>query len=202
MHLIRAEEPAAAFALLRLIVNERRLRCGTGYVKGRHCCICFTEAPLSQLRDVLLWSHQLRRLQPYGVMVGKGFLFDLGGQPVIYQPDSDYDALPEQSRYRHVRYEPTGTRPIDFTWEREWRLLANELPIGPENCSLIVRTEEERQALLADIRDQREQEHQLLETAVGAHLASLFWEDDFSWGVLAVESISDREKRASPNAGV
>ncbi|GAG63688.1 unnamed protein product, partial [marine sediment metagenome] len=34
--------------------------------------------------------------------------------------DLEYDILPEELKYRHVRYELESD--IDFTWEREWRL--------------------------------------------------------------------------------
>lgn len=112
MHLIRGDTADDAFGVLRTIVKDKRLRCGTGFIRGSYCCVCFTEAPINQLRDVLLRSKQLRGLQPSGVMIGKGYLFDLGGRPAIYQPDSEYELLPQSFRYRHVRYEPSGDSPI------------------------------------------------------------------------------------------
>jgi len=45
---------------------------------------------------------------------------------VIYQTDNDFNILPEELRWRHVRYEPAGDQAIDFTWEREWRMHCDE----------------------------------------------------------------------------
>ena len=39
---------------------------------------------------------------------------------MIYQPEADFDLLPQELRWRHVRFELTGEQVVDFTWEREW----------------------------------------------------------------------------------
>jgi len=64
-------------------------------------------------------------------MFPKSWVYDRGGRPVIYGPWSDFGILPEELRWRHVRYEPTGEQVIDFTWEREWRMRCDELPFSP-----------------------------------------------------------------------
>lgn len=146
---------------------------------------------MKQLREVLLRSKQFRRLQPYGVMFGKAYLFELGGRPVIYQPETDYDLLPASFRYRHVRYEPSGASPIDFTWEREWRLRADELHLHPESCSLIVRTDAEREILLRDAIKRHSDKHEAWAVAIGEEMARLhFPEEKFPWVVLAVDSLT------------
>ena len=38
---------------------------------------------------------------------------------VIYFPDSEGKWIPDDERWRHVRYEPPG---VDWTHEREWRV--------------------------------------------------------------------------------
>jgi hypothetical protein len=75
------------------------------------------------------------RYKPFGVMVDKAWLFDRGGRPVIYRPDAEYSLLHETQRFRHVRYEPGS---VDFTWEREWRLRADELELDPSVTTLVV----------------------------------------------------------------
>jgi len=57
---------------------------------------------------------------------------------VIYQSDKEYDILHENQKYRHSRYEPDHN--IDYTWEGEWRIKVNELPLEPNNTTLIVPT--------------------------------------------------------------
>jgi hypothetical protein len=70
-------------------------------------------------------------------MVSKSWLFACGGRPVIYQPDADYDLLHDSHKFRHVRYEPDSA---DFTWEREWRILVDELPLIADEATAVVPT--------------------------------------------------------------
>lgn len=69
-------------------------------------------------------------------MVNKAWLFDIGGRPVIYQSDSEFELLHDDQKYRHVRYEPANN--VDFTWEREWRILTDELPLDPDVATIVV----------------------------------------------------------------
>jgi hypothetical protein len=60
---------------------------------------------------------------------------------VIYQPEQEYGRLPEALRWRHMRYEPDAAEPVDFTWEREWRLHADEVPLDPSYAVLVLPNE-------------------------------------------------------------
>jgi hypothetical protein len=52
------------------------------------------------------------------------------------QPEAEYNLLPPQVQYRHVRYDPIeGT---DFTWEREWRVQCDALELDPARVTLVV----------------------------------------------------------------
>lgn len=139
IHLIRRPTYEEAFAVLTQIVMERRLRGGNGYIRGGFQCVCFTEAPLESIAEVV-WENGEDELkfQPFGIVVKKAWLFERGGRPVIYQPDSEYALLPEELRYRHVRYEPDARSPIDLTWEREWRIKTDNLYLDPQNCEIVV----------------------------------------------------------------
>jgi hypothetical protein len=57
---------------------------------------------------------------------------------VIYQSDAEYDQLSLDYRWRHVRYEPDAVPPIDFSWEREWRIRIDELALPPGETQIIV----------------------------------------------------------------
>jgi hypothetical protein len=114
------------------------LRGGTGNIKGAYTCVCFTEAPLEVLPKGFVNSTAFSRYSPFGIMFHKSWLFEQGGRPVIYQSDADYAALPEALRWRHVRYEPHAPAPIDFTWEREWRIRTNELAFNPGVATVVV----------------------------------------------------------------
>src|SRR5436190_24168723 len=99
VHLTRgATDQAAADAFLS-IVKERKVRGGSGCIKGGFRCVCFSEAPVSKLSHILAnpSAHGMR-YRPFGVMVDKTWLFSRGGRPVIYQPDADYELLHENQR--------------------------------------------------------------------------------------------------------
>src|SRR5690606_35273332 len=55
-----------------------------------------------------------------------------------YQPDTDYLGLSESNSWRHVRYEPDQDPPVDFSWEREWRIKTDELALPAEEVFLIL----------------------------------------------------------------
>jgi hypothetical protein len=135
IHLTRGVTYNAAEAFLS-IVESKMLRGDTGNIKGGYRCICFSEAPLSNLAMILAnpMAHEMR-YKPFGVMLDKKWLFARGGRPVIYQPASDFKLLHDSQRYRHVTYEPPD---VDFTWEREWRICVDELPLDPAIATLIV----------------------------------------------------------------
>jgi hypothetical protein len=71
-------------------------------------------------------------------MFDKSWVYNRGGRPVIYQPDSDFSVLPEELRWRHVRFELSEEQVIDFTWEREWRIHCDELPFSQAEAVIVV----------------------------------------------------------------
>ena len=145
IHLTRGESPdpkkslGEAFDRFVSIVQAKKLVGGSGYIKGSYRCVCFTEAPIGKLTYILANAamHGLR-YAPYGVMVEKQWLFELGGRPVIYGPDDDFSKLPEEMRYRHVRFWLGDPYTVDHTWEREWRLKTDELILDPSKVTLVV----------------------------------------------------------------
>jgi hypothetical protein len=62
--------------------------------------------------------------------------FVQGGRPVIYQPDEEFEGLPENYRWRHVRFDPSNG--VDFTWEREWRIQTDQLCFDNSIAKVIV----------------------------------------------------------------
>jgi len=127
VHLTKSTEGFQAIDVLDKIITENKIIGGTGFIKSHEQCICFSETPLTEIANLLkvnevTFQSGLRpRYEAYGVVVPKKWVWDQGARPVIYQPDLEYDILPEKLKYRHVRYELKSD--IDFTWEREWRLI-------------------------------------------------------------------------------
>lgn len=141
IHLTRGESWDQASKVFLRIMGERKLLGGTAHIRGRYKCICFSEAPIAKLATILADPDpDQMRYAPFGIMLSKTWLYSKGGRPVIYQADDEFDVLPESLKYRHVRYEPH--KQIDYTWEREWRLCADELPLDPAETTLVVPSRE------------------------------------------------------------
>ena len=140
IHLTRGEWDDAANKFLS-ILQEKKLKGGTGCIKGAFRCVCFSEAPVAKLSHILANpSVSGFRYKPFGIMVSKEWLYSRGGRPVIYQPDSEFELLHESHKFRHVRYEPKNN--IDYTWEREWRIQKDEIALEPNETTVVVPTRE------------------------------------------------------------
>lgn len=187
MHLLRGDSRSDALASLREVIAERGLSGSTQGIRDGSRCVSFVEAPIRQLREVFRWSAERdARLQPFGVLLGKDYLFALGGRPVIYESDAEYEQLPDGLRYRHVRYDPLTVPPIDFTWEREWRLHADVLQLEPERCCIVVASEADRAALFIEHAEREELRLEAVGPAVGGLLADEMTES-FPWPVISLD---------------
>jgi hypothetical protein len=137
VHLTKGSSESEAAERFLSIVRQATLLGGTGLIRDARPCVCFSEAPISKLGSILAapTAHGMP-YAPFGVMIAKATLFALGGRPVIYQPDADFELLHQSHRYRHKAYEPG--RELDFTWEREWRIQVDRLPLDSKEVTLVV----------------------------------------------------------------
>src|SRR5690349_11592375 len=88
VHLTRGDTPEQATASFESILREGALRGANGFIRGGYNCVCFSEAPLGVIAHALgLPAGQGMRYAPFGVIVGKRWLFEQGGRPVIYQSE-------------------------------------------------------------------------------------------------------------------
>jgi hypothetical protein len=134
--LTRGASYAEASQTLHKILTEQCLLGGLGDVRGGKPCICFSEAPIAKLSAILAQKDRgVFRYKPYGIMLEKDWLFGQGGRPVIYQPDADWSVLPPSIQWRHKAFDPPT---VDFTWEREWRVQTNALPLDPSLVTVVV----------------------------------------------------------------
>jgi len=148
IHWFRGEFEQEAYDTLLKVICSGQLLGGSGSIRGGYTCICFTETPKEVFFNVK------PRYMPFGVMLPKSFVFDLGGRPAIYQSSAEFNHLPESFKWRHVRYEPTANPPIDFTWEREWRLLIETLDLPYEDTTIIVPNNEWLERLYQDFESE------------------------------------------------
>ena len=149
MHWTKGETDEDAFNILKKILLEVQLIGGTGYIKGKHQCVCFTESPVK-----FFYGKQVK-YKPFGVKFRKKIIFAMGGRPVIYQPDHEWSLLPEEIQWRHMTYNPSSTGVwTDFTWEREWRLKVETLAVPP-NATVYVKNQD----FVHRLRDELENEY-------------------------------------------
>ncbi len=104
-------------------------------------------------------------------------------RPVIYQTDAEYAPLSEATQWRHVRFDLSTNPPVDFTWEREWRIRTDELMFSPHNVRVVVPD----RTVLEWLRERhaRDQDYltQAYGTIMGQELAEAYRED-FPWEVV------------------
>lgn len=129
--------------ILMKILEEGKLIGSSKKIKGGHKCICFTEAPITEMAAIFnlvkfVPENEPKPLlyEPFGIAISKEWLFKQGGRPVIYQPADEYDSLPVDLQYRHVSFDPCNGP--DFTWEREWRINADFLQLNKDETLVIV----------------------------------------------------------------
>jgi hypothetical protein len=107
-----------ASGILRASGNE-------GYVKGTRRAVCLSEIPLSFVHlfaNTPSEENEKGKYRFYGLAFSKRAIFGAGGRPVIYLPDNEGEWIPDDQKWRHVRFE---FGKVDWTHEREWRVPAD-----------------------------------------------------------------------------
>jgi hypothetical protein len=187
VHFTSGESHDNAFIRLRKIISDRRLIAGSRFIKGDYPCVCFSEAPLTNLKSGLVNKDYYSRYSPFGIVVSKQWLFAQGGRPVIYQSAEEYSPLPETHRWRHVRYQPGDSdEVIDFTWEREWRIKCDYLAFDQSTAKVVVLNQSWADRLISEHdkeEDYRSMEYRIIfddEVIVEAY------RNPFQWTVLTL----------------
>jgi hypothetical protein len=186
IHFTKGDSGEDAFAVLQRIIAERRLIAGNGMIKGGYQCLCFTEAPIRAITEAFVKRVQFERYSAFGIMFEKSWIYDRGGRPVIYQPDSDFALLPEQLAWRHVRFDLAGPPIVDFTWEREWRIPCDQLPFSEAEAVIVVPNDQWTAALLRVHDDKQDIEIQQYALVMDRQIAEL-WREDFRWRVVPLQ---------------
>lgn len=182
------DNPVEALRRLKAIVAERRLIGSSTWIKGGHCCACFTEAPLAAIAVGLVRPDTYSRFSPYGVMFDKSWVYAQGGRPVIYQRVEEYDQLPSTHRWRHVTHHPPE---IDFTWEREWRVHCGELRFSPNEAVIVVPDRAAAEELLAEHEQAQDYEIDSYALLLGRDIAEQYREG-YPWRIVALSEEARR----------
>lgn len=184
IHFTKGTSIEHAFQNLKDILRDGKIKGATHLIKGGYNCVCFSEAPLPSIPDGLVNPAYYSRYSPFGILVSKELVFSLGGRPVIYQPESEYDLLPQSHRWRHVTFNLVSSDKVDFTWEREWRLLVPHFDINPSNSKIIVPNKTWTQRIIDEYeikQDHMQMKHE--------------WEQDFTirqYGLIMDENIAEQ----------
>ena len=118
-------------------------------------------------------------------MFDKTWIFERGGRPVIYESEAEYSNLPKSLRWRHVRYEPTALPPIDFSWEREWRIPCTELEFCPTAATVVVPTSDWASRLIDEHEQDQDDWVQMYSRVLDEEIAEQY-RDDFPWEIFVL----------------
>jgi hypothetical protein len=182
IHFTNGGSQSDAFARLAAIIRERRLMGGTRMIKGSYRCVCFTEAPPAAFASEFVNQFPFARYSQFGLMFDKAWIYERGGRPVIYQSDGEFDVLPEELRWRHVRFEPVGDQIVDFTWEREWRVRCDALKFTPGAAIIVVPNGQWADALRRDHDVDQDTVVEMYAAAMGGDEAEM-WREPFRWRI-------------------
>lgn len=141
IHWTSGDSDEEAYDCLYQIISTEELRGNVDKIKGSYSCICFTETPGKH------FYFTKRKYKPFGVAFTKQYLFGEGARPVIYESEEEFAYLPENVRWRHVLYNPCVSPPIDFTWEREWRVRKQLLYLD-NRAKIVVPNDDWRQIIM------------------------------------------------------
>jgi hypothetical protein len=129
-----------AYQNLKEIVKSQYLKGGNGMILGNHNCVCFTESPARCLTNKgKLDAKYFSRYTPFGFQYTKKDVFKHSGRPAIYSTREEYEKQKTNTdlNWRFVSFDPSKNGELDFTWEREWRIKADTIPVNPEFTKLV-----------------------------------------------------------------
>jgi len=137
---------------------------------------------LSALTNGVVNPEYYSRYSPFGIMVHKQWLFDLGGRDVIYEPDVESEPLADCHKWRHMRHEPPE---VDFTWEREWRVQCESLRFDCRCASAVVLNKSWAQRLVQE--HECEQDARIMEySMILDDTVAQLYREPFMWNVLTL----------------
>ena len=160
-HLTHGKDNDEAFENLWKILIDKKINGSgnSGFINGRRKAVCLQELPLSAIAENLIYEETLNdkvRYSPFGIRFYKGFIYNKGGRPVIYE-DKDVmkSLLPESEYWRIVDLNLSKKDSfVDWRHEREWRV-PDELSFNYSNIEVIVKHVEYYRKLVKRCIDQK-----------------------------------------------
>jgi len=138
-HFTRRSTEGDAMDNLVAILRTGIIRGSRRMVRTRRAVVCLFDAPWSELNRLLVRDNR-RRYEAFGIAMGKRYAFAMGARPVIYMPWHEAcQMLDEHELWRVVAIDLQQTPPLDWTFEREWRI-AEELRLPEQGAVALVET--------------------------------------------------------------
>jgi hypothetical protein len=126
-HFTRAAGTRSAIDNLEAILRDGAIRGATRWIRGKRPVVCLFDATLDELGRLLRRSNR-RRYEPFGVALDKRYAFIQGARPVLYLPWREARLiLAEEEWWRVAAIDLESSPPIDWSFEREWRI-AGDMP--------------------------------------------------------------------------
>jgi len=136
-HFTRASRGYSALDHLVTILREGRIRGSSRMVPGDRPVVCLFDGPIGDLSRVLVRANR-RRYEPFGVAIDKRYAYTSGARPVIYMSLGEaQELLDAEELWRVMGIDLTRTPPVDWTFEREWRL-PGDLPLEASSTVALV----------------------------------------------------------------
>jgi hypothetical protein len=121
-HFTRGLGTDTAMDNLVAILRSGLIRGSARMVRTKRKVVCLFDAPWSELNRILVRGNR-RRYEPFGIALEKRYAFKMGARPVIYMPWPEaHEMLPEHDLWRVVAIDLEQAPPLDWTFEREWRV--------------------------------------------------------------------------------
>jgi hypothetical protein len=127
-HFTRAAGTKSAIDNLDAILRSGVIRAATRLIRSRRPVVCLFDATVGELGRLLVRSNR-RRYERFGVALDKRYAFGMGARPVLYMPWREArQILAEEEWWRVAAIDLDRKPPIDWSFEREWRV-AGDLPL-------------------------------------------------------------------------
>lgn len=143
--------PRSAFATLRRIAEERRIRASSWRMPGGRRMVSFSALHPAEMTGRMRWRRRYVRasFEPYGVAVNRDAIGDLGGREVLYGNAEERRALPPGEEPFFQSFSEAAYWPNEWEWRLAGDLSLDRL--DPAAITLLVATPEERRVLEEEV---------------------------------------------------
>ena len=116
---------------LRGFLREGVIQGSQRMIPGERRAVCLFDLPLTELGRLLV-ARNRHRYQRFGIALDKRYAFAQGSRPVVYLSLAEAKRiLPTEELWRVAAIDLKRTPSVDWTFEREWRVLGDlALPRG------------------------------------------------------------------------